>query len=218
MVMKLYSKLILGVAGLASILRSLQAAEATSAYTTYTTNTYAPPNYSAPDSIANSSSNAVMLALSAQSLLLKEMMQEHGRRAADLTEKSQGEKAKWETDLANELQEKSARVQKSIDQTAQPWARTKELRVATGDVDDQLVFVSTVDARLQQIRLEVAAALEDGRVLAMRIGTNKVPEDFAGMSLVLAENQKFVNELQREQLDLELRRLEFRAICKMLQK
>jgi hypothetical protein len=216
--MKLYSNLIVGVVGLTSICRPLLAADATISSITYTTNTYAPLNYSAPDAIAKSSSNAVMLALSGQALLLKEMVQEHRRRAADLTEKSQGEKAKWETDLVNDLQEKSVRLQKSIDQTTQPWARTNELRAAAGDVDDQLLFLTTVEARQEQIRLEVAAALDDGRVLAMRIGTNKVPEDFAGMSLVLSENQKFLSELQREQLDLELRRLEFRAISKMLQK
>src|SRR4051812_26887853 len=120
--MKLYSKLILGVVGLTSISRALLAADATTSSIIYTTNTYAPLNYSAPDSIANASSNAVTLALSGQALLLKEMVQEHQRRAADLTEKSQGEKAKWETDLVNELQEKSVRLQKGIEQTTQRWA------------------------------------------------------------------------------------------------
>src|SRR5437763_115686 len=103
MLMKLYLKLILGiVGGLAVISRPLLAADATTAYTTYTTNTPAPLNYSASNSIATASSNAVMVALNAQALLLKEMMQEHQKRAADLTQKSQSEMAKWETDLVNE--------------------------------------------------------------------------------------------------------------------
>jgi len=216
--MKRYSKLILGAAGLVSISRALLAADATTTYTTYTTNTHAPLNYSAPDSIAISSSNAVMLALNAQALLLKEMMQEHRKRAADLTQKNQSEKAAWETDLANELQEKSARVQKSINQATQPWPRTNDLKAAAGDVDDQLVFVSTVEARLEQVRQELSAAIEDSRVLATQLGTNKAPEDMAGMSLVLSENQKLVKELQKEQLDLELRKLEFGALWKVIQK
>jgi small-conductance mechanosensitive channel len=216
--MKRYSKLILGVAGLASLSRALLAADATTTYTTYTTNTHAPLNYSAPDSMAMSSSNAVMLALNAQALLLKEMMQEHQKRAADLTQKSQGEKAAWETDLVNELQEKSARVQKSINQATQPWPRTNDLKAAAADVDDQLVFVSTVEARLEQIRQELSAAIEDSRVLATQLGTNKAPEDVAGMSLVLGENQKLVKDLQKEQLDLELRKLEFGALWKVIQK
>jgi hypothetical protein len=216
--MKLYSKLILGVAGLASLSRALLAADAATTYIIYTTNIQASLNYSAPDSMAISSSNAIMLALNAQALLLKEMTQEHRKRAADLTQKSQSEKAGWETDLANELQEKSARMQKSINQATQPWPRINDLKAAAGDVDDQLVFVSTVEARLQQIRQELSAAIEDSRVLATQLGTNKAPEDMAGTSLALGENQKLVKELQKEQLDLELRKLEFGALWKAIQK
>jgi hypothetical protein len=168
--------------------------------------------------MAKSSSNAVILAMSGQALLLKEMLQEHRRRAADLTEKGQGEKAKWETELVNELQEKSGRLQKGIDLTSQRWGRATELKGAAGEVDEQLLFVTTVEARQEQLRLEVAAALEDGHALAMQIRTNKVPEAFAGLSWVLDQNQKFVKELRKEELDLELRRLEYRAIVKMLQK
>jgi hypothetical protein len=80
-------------------------------------------------------------------MLLKEMLLEHQKRAADLTQKSQIEKAKWETDLVNELQEKSARLQKSMDQATRPWPGTNDLKNAAGEVDDPLVFVSTVDAR-----------------------------------------------------------------------
>jgi hypothetical protein len=216
MIMKL--KLILGIVGLTSISRVLLAADATIPYSTYTPNTHAPLNYSASNSIAISSSNAVVSALNAQALLLKEIMQEHQKRAADLTQKNQSEKAKWETDLLNELQDKNARVQKSIDQATQPWPGTNGVKAASSEVDDQLVFVSTVEAGLEQIRQELSAAIEDSRVLATQIATNKAPEDFAGMSLVLGENQRHVKELQREQLDLELRKLEFRAIQKVMQK
>ena len=215
--MKLYLKLIPGIFGLAGISGALWAADAQPVYPTYTTNRPAPLIYSAPGSIATSSSNAVVVALNAQALLLKEMMQDHQKRAADLTQKSQGEKAKWETDLVNELQEKSARLQKSIDQATQPSAGAEGLKAAA-DVDDQLVFLSTVEARLEMVRQELSAAVEESRVLATQIGTNKVPEDFAGMSLVLGENQRLVNELQREQFDLELRKLEFRALRRVLQK
>lgn len=215
--MKLYLKLIPGIFGLAGISGALWAADAPPAYPTYTTNRPAPLSYSAPGSIATSSSNAVVVALNAQALLLKEMMQDHQKRAADLTQKSQGEKAKWETDLVNELQEKSARLQKSIDQATQPSAGAEGLKAAA-DVDDQLVFLSTVEARLEMVRQELSAAVEESRVLATQIGTNKAPEDFAGLSLVLGENQRLVNELQREQFDLELRKLEFRALRRVLQK
>jgi hypothetical protein len=165
-----------------------------------------------------SSSNAVVVALNAQALLLKEMIEEHQRRAADSTQKGLSEKAKWETDLVTELQEKNGRVQKSIEQASQPSSGTNELKTAAGDVDEQLVFVSTLESRLEQLHQELAAAMEDSRVLSMQIGTNKAPEDIGAASQVLGENQRLVKELQKELLDLELRKLEFRAIYKTLQK
>jgi hypothetical protein len=199
--MKLYLRLIPGIVALAGISGSLPAADATGTYTTYTTNTSAPLNYSASNTMATSLSNAVTVALSAQALLLKEMIQEHQKRAADSTQKSLSEKAKWETDLVTELQEKSVRVQKSIEQATQPSSGINELKAA-GDVDEQLVFVSTLEARLEQLHQELAAAIEDSRVLSMQIGTNKAPEDIGGASMVLGENQRLVKELQKEVLDL----------------
>jgi hypothetical protein len=214
--MKLCLMLIPAIVGLASVPCALLAADAT-VYPAYSTNTRAPLNYSAPGSSATTSSNAVMVGLNAQALLLKELAEEHQKRAAELTQQSQNEKAKWETDLVNELQEKSARLQKSIEQEALPGLGTNILKAAA-EVDDELVFVSTVETGLERVRRELSAAIEDSRVLAMQIGTNKVPEDFAGLSLVLTENQRLVKELQREQFDLELRKLEFRAIRKVMQK
>jgi len=218
MFMKLCLKLTLGIVGLTSVCRTVLAADAPNVYINYGTNSRPPLNYSAANFTPTYSSNAVMSALNAQALLLKEMIQEHQKRAADLTQNNQNEKAKWETDLLTELQDKSARVQKSISQATQPWSATNDRKAGAGEIDDQLIFLSTLETRLEQIRQEVSAAVEDGRTLALQIGTNKVPEDLAGMSLVLNENQKLVKELQREQLDVELRKLEFRAILKVIQK
>lgn len=217
MLMNSYLKLIPGIVGLAIFSHALLAADATS-YTPNANSTYAPATYSASNSIGTSSSNAVVLALNGQALLLNEMLQEHQKKAADLAQKNETERAKWESDLVNELQQKSARVQKSIDQATQASTGTGELKGAATNIDDHLVFVSTVEARLEQIRQQLSAAIEDSRVLTMQISTNKAPEDFARVSSVLNDNQNVVRELQREQLDLELRKLEFRALLKASQK
>jgi hypothetical protein len=193
------------------------AADATT-YTPYANSTYALPTYSATNSIATAPSNAVVLALNGQALLLSEMLQEHQKRATEFTQKNQTERAQWESELVNELQQKRARVQKSIDQATQPSPGTSDLKAAATNVDDQIVFISTVEARLDEIRQQLSAAIEDSRVLSVQVGTNRAPEDFAGLSLVLGENQKVVKELQREGLDLELRKLEFRAIWRAIQK
>jgi hypothetical protein len=213
MAMKLCFKMIVGILGWVSIACSLLAADSTTTYPTYTPRTPASQNYSVPNSTATSSSNAVMVALNAQALLLKELIKTHQKRSEELTEKTQAERAKWETELVKELQEKSVSLQKSIDQAVQPT----DDRKSGAEVDDQLAFLSIVDANLERVGKEISAAIEDTRVLAVQISTNKVPEDIAGMSSVLSENQRLVRELQREQLDLELRKLQFRAIRKVIE-
>jgi hypothetical protein len=215
--MNSYLKLIPGIVALAIFSRSLFAGDATS-YAPNANSSYAPPTYSASNSIGTSSSNAVVLALNGQALLLNEMLHEHQKRATDFAQKNETERAKWESELVNELQQKSARVQKGIDQATQASPGTNGMKAAPANVDDHLVFVSTVEARLEQIRQQLSAAIEDSRVLTMQISTNKAPEDFARVSSVLNDNQNVVRELQREQLDLELRKLEFRALWKATQK
>src|SRR5215510_8644755 len=145
--MKSYLKLIPGIVGLAISSPALLAADATT-YTPYANSTYALPTYSASNSIAAASSNAVVLALNGQALLLSEMLQEHQKRATDFAQKNQAERAQWESDLVDELQQKRIRVQKGIDQATQPTPATSDLKAAASNVDDQLAFVSTIEARL----------------------------------------------------------------------
>jgi len=217
--MKPYLKLVLGMIGLAGVTQGLLAADVVIAYrtnTTYTINSNGPLNYIGTP-MAGSASNAVMVALNAQVLLLKELAQEHQQRAADLAQKNQGEKVKWETELVNELQEKSARLQKNIDQ-APSWQGTNVSKTRTGDVDDELVFVSTVEERLERINQEIMSVVEQSMGLAMQMATNKSPDGVPGMSDAMEENQRVMKQLQRDQLDLELRKLEFRAIRRAMQK
>jgi hypothetical protein len=216
--MKLILNLVLGFVGLTNVAVILSAADSTTPYITYTTNTPGLLNYSTSSSIAVTSSNSVRLALNAQSLLLNELIREHEKRASELVQKNQSEKAKWEAELVNELQEKNARMQKNIELATQPGSAPNGLKAGSAEVDDQLAFVSTVEAGLEQVRQDLSRAMEEASVLSVQIATNKAPEDFAGMSAVLSQNQRLVKQLQKEQLDLELRKLEFRAIQKLLQK
>jgi arginine deiminase len=218
--MKPHLDLIFGMLGLATVAVApkLIAADSTTTYSATATKSYVPLDHSRSVSMAASTSNAVLVALNAQALLLKEMLQEHQSRAAELQAKNISEKAKWESELVNELLEKSARVQKSADEMSQPGAEAKDLKPRGADVDEELVFLSTVEARLEQSHQELSAAIEDSRVLSMQVSTNKSPEDIGAISAVLSENQRVVKELQKEQLDLELRKLEFRAIRRAMHK
>ena len=217
-VMKTYSKLIMATTGLATIARALMAAEAARTYSTPSTNAYSTPNYSTSISIGTFSSNAELVAMNAQASLWKEMIEEHQKRAADLSQKGQTEKANWETELVNELQEKSGRLRKSIDEISQPGSATNDLKGAGSTLDEQLLFVSAVEARLQQIQQELSVATGQTGALAMQVASKTTAEEIAAISSALEDNHRLVKELQREQLDLELRKLEFRAIQKALRK
>jgi len=215
--MKVFMQLGLVMAGPIAAATMLLAADVPTTYT-YGNLLHVPSNYSGSYLVAASSSNAVMIALNAQTSLLKEILQEHQSRAAELTQKDQSEKAKWETELVNELQEKIGRLQKSIDQRSHPAPAANGPNAGGGEGDEQVVFMATVDSHLEQIRQELSAALADTQVLGLRIATNKMPEEIAAISLSLGDNQRIVRELQKEQLDLELRKLEFRAIRKAMQR
>jgi hypothetical protein len=218
--MKPHLNLIWGMAGLAAIVTvpMLRAAETPGTYPLNEASSHPAVDYSKSTSLAASASNAVVVALNAQTSLLKELLQEHQGRAVELTQKNENEKARWETDLVNELQEKTVRLQKSIGQMSQSEAVEKALKSPGGNIDDELIFVSTIEAHLEQIHQELLAAIEDSRLLSTQIATNKTSEDFGVMSAALGDNQKLVKDLQKEQLDFELRKLEFRAIRKAMQK
>jgi hypothetical protein len=217
--MKSQSKLIWGLVGLAVVVGAsmLPAADVTTTYPlpVPANNPYAAPDYSRTGSIAVSASNAVNVALNAQALLLKEMLQEHESRAAELKQQNQTEKANWELDLVNELQQKNARVQKSIDQISRSGLNNA---IDGGNADPELVLVSIVEARLAKVHEDLSVAIADSRVMSVQIATNTSPQTIAAIAAEIGDNQRLVNELQREQLDLELRKLEFRAIRKAMQK
>ena len=101
------------MAGLAAIAiaPTLRAADVTTTYSGYATSSRVPLDYWRSNSVPASPSNAVMVALNAEALLLKELLQEHQSRATELTRKNETEKAKWELELVNELREKAGRVQ-----------------------------------------------------------------------------------------------------------
>lgn len=216
--MKVKLKRILGTVGLGIFSLRIFGADTAVPYITYTTNSPTPGNYSPTNTIAVTSSNSIRLALSAQSLLLSELIHEHEKRASELMDKKLNEKAQWETELVNELQGKNAKMQKDIEATTQPGTAPIGSKAGASEVDDQLAFVSTVEAALEQVRQELSAALEQGSALSIQISTNKATEDFPGLSVGLSQNQRVVRQLQKEQLDLELRKLEFHALQKLLQK
>jgi hypothetical protein len=165
--------------------------------------------------------NGTMASLKAQSALLKELAEEHVRKAADSAIRNQIDRVKWETELANELQEKNSRLAKIIDQVnsqraaserAQPPAGTITAKAANGEGDEEVEYLSKVEERLSQVDQDLRLALEQTKAFTLDLATNNVPENLQRVSALEQENSRYVRGLQKEQFDLVLRKLEYRAI------
>jgi hypothetical protein len=211
--------LLFGMPGLADIPQPLLAAEVTYGPGTYGPGSNAPISY--PGSMSLAASNVTIVALNAQAALLKELAQEHQMRAADSARSNQTEKVKWETELANELQNRNARLAKAIEElTGQQSAvlGTNNASLKSVEGDEEAVFLARVEERLLQINQDLMATLDQARTFGLQLATNKSPENLQWMSFMVEDNQRYVRQLQKEQFDLELRKLEFRALRKSIGK
>ena len=79
---------------------------------------------------------------------------------------------------------------------------------------DDLIYLSSLQERLSRVQQDLAAALEVGNAHSMDLLTNNTPENVARVSFLTELNSRVLRELEREQADLELRKLEFRALKK----
>ncbi len=160
--------------------------------------------------------------------LLSELEQEHRKRAEEARKGEQADKAKWETDLAQELADKASGITKlTNDVTKQRLAFEQAHKplnssvfairariTANGQTPEEIAFLTKLDERLWGVEQELSAALDEVNGLTAQIATNTVPEDMAPVSLSLQENGRRVKQLQKEESDLELKKLEFQALRK----
>lgn len=158
--------------------------------------------------------------------LLSELEQEHRKRADEAGKGEQAAKAKWETDLAQELADKAVTVKKQLEEASKqrvafeeahkplsPALRGLRARMTVnGENPEEVAFLAKLDERLWGVDQELKAALDEGTSYAMEIATNNVPDEISRISLLLQENGGRVRQLQKEQAELELRQLEYRAL------
>jgi len=171
------------------------------------------------------STSAPPSALRLQAALLKDLAQEHTTRAAEAAVSNQLERVKWETALAYELQQRSIRLLKVIDrmnnpqngsERAQALSEANSTNKANGTTDEELQFLATLDDKLLQLGQEINSAIERTRFNVTQLGTNTQPENIQRIGLLEEENQRYIRELQKQQFDLDLRRLEYLAIRRFL--
>ncbi len=164
--------------------------------------------------------------LSTKIAVLSELAEEHAGKSENKTEPPQ--KADWEKQLTRDLRDKVAAATKELGVVAKqvsafetahgivgpPTLVFSALRPAGALGPDDLIYLSSLQDRLFRVQQDLTTALDTGSAYSLELLTNNTPENVARISLLNELNGREVRDLEREQADLELRKLEFRALKK----
>jgi hypothetical protein len=164
--------------------------------------------------------------LSTQFKLLVSLASEHRKRADEAAAASQGPKAVWETEIAKELHDKSDVLLKQLSEaTKQRQAfeqAHKNVAVSLGNLNaaaadarvspQEVEFIKKIDERMDRLSQDLLAARQSSATYAMQMQTNKMPYDYQQAAEVFQQNARKIRQLEQEQSDVELRKLEFQAL------
>jgi hypothetical protein len=166
------------------------------------------------------------LELNTQVKLLSSLAQEHRRRAEEATRADQAQKALWENDLAKELSNKSEALLQQLNEVTKERLAFEQAHknagVSVGGLNavttttrispQEMEFISKLDERLDRVAQELLTARQYANAEAGRIHTNTMPYGFEKAASILEQNARNIRQLEQEQSDLELRKLEFQAL------
>ena len=157
------------------------------------------------------------LEFSTQFKLLSGLAQEHRKRAEEATKADQAQKALWENDLARELSDKSEALLKQLNEVTKQRlafepARKNAATTATRLSPQDMEFSSKLAERLDRVSQELLAARQNANAYAEGMRTNTIPYGFERAAAAFEQNSRDIRQLEHEQSDLELRRLEFQAL------
>jgi hypothetical protein len=151
--------------------------------------------------------------------ILEELSKEHTARAEIAREKN-AEKSRWENDLAQELRTQAMALLDQLNEvTKRKLALAGPQAPAGPDLlpqsgPEETVFVLKLDEALLKTRQDLAALFQKEKMLHLELLTNNTPEAVARISTVLQDNSWQAYQLEQRQTDLELKKLEFRALTK----
>lgn len=161
--------------------------------------------------------------LKAQVKLLNDLAGEHLRREEE-SRIGLPEKARWETDAGQELRDKSSKLLGQLNAVTKervafeaargpdPEAALARLEERNSLSPDEMEYLMKLDDRRLRIRQEMVANDQTARALFLELQTNNSPDDMDRISRQLDENSRQSKQWEREQADLELKELEFRAV------
>jgi hypothetical protein len=165
--------------------------------------------------------------LEAQLKLVNDLADEHQKRS-DTAKAEKLESERWETANAQEMRTKALALMKQLNEASRQRLAFEERHIApiitilgpgsfepAGSLNPfELAFVLRLEKRLSTVTGEWLAAMENSKNYTQQLGTNRVPEEMNQISSQLNDSTRQARELEKELSDLELRRLEFRALRK----
>ncbi len=180
--------------------------------------------FTAADAAAYGSLNKNLLESNAQFQLLTGLARDHRKRAANFAS-DQPDKSKWENELADELSTQASDLLRQVNELSRRrLAFERTYSFATGALagvvltsgtnslnPDEIAYVAGIQERLERTTQDLAALSDQANLYAQEVHTNNTPEEVARISSLLNLNSREVRTVQKEQSDLELKLLEFRA-------
>ena len=184
-----------------------------------------------PQAAADATLDRRVIEANAQFELLNQLAQEHRKRAEE-TPRDSG-RSQWESALAKELDDRAAAMlsllntasqERLASEQAQPGLAASALtnsviKTTQGPSSEEIAFLEALAARRAAIQQELATASEAANLYAVQLATNTGFVDFSNINFLnfhclLRDNGNAIKQLQKELADLELKQLEFRALCR----
>jgi hypothetical protein len=164
--------------------------------------------------------------IDAQQKLLNELIEIHNKRAAEARQANKPEQATWETEVTKQLQEKVAALSAAAAPTKKERAALeeghKELSVSLlantpadvtgGFTSTEMAYLDKLEERAQKADQEAALVAETRRLYSQQVLTNNVAEDIYRLTMLMGQAQQDVRQLEQERANMELKKLEFRAL------
>jgi hypothetical protein len=165
--------------------------------------------------------------LNARIQQLIELADDHLKRSTD-AKIGFPDRSRWESDLAQELRDQAAKLLTQLnDSTKQRLAIETSHGLPAGAAPspgpleetkalnpDELAYVVKLDTRLLKVRQDLANVVDAGKAIYSQLQTNTSTEAVTRASILIEENNVQTRQLEREVSELELKKLEFRALRK----
>ena len=183
------------------------------------TNPYgvAPAVVSPQDSALPTRLDENLIELRTKSALLLSLADEHLKKSEQANSLNQPEKARWEQELATDLQHKNSLVSNELsglvlDHTKSDEAHGLAASAKSRGLDsDELAYLAKLTEVLATTEHEIAAVTDEAQYYVAQLQTNKAPDQIQNLYLSLDYNKNALKELRKQQSDLELKKLEFWA-------